>query len=123
MIFFSEDGPGFKDPCEKDNVDALSVLTAQQREDITQSAQASRGFSDIEHHPGMSLTSDNCILRPLQIALRLCAFGQMYKVLGMDLRPGRFRKPEAPESQEDAGRVLPVGAASHFSGGRGVCVH
>lgn len=40
-FFFSEDGPGFKDPCEKENVDALSVLTVQQREDITQSAQAS----------------------------------------------------------------------------------
>lgn len=65
----------------------------------------------------MSLTNNSCLPRHLQIALRLCAFGQMYKVLGMDLRPGRFRKPESPESQEDAGKELLVGAASHFSGG------
>lgn len=60
LFFFSEDGPGFKDPCEKDNVDALSVLTVQQREDITQSAQASRGSSNIESRPRRSFTNDNC---------------------------------------------------------------
>lgn len=38
--FFSpKDGPGIKDPCEKEAVDGLSVLTLQQREEITQSAQ------------------------------------------------------------------------------------
>lgn len=31
--------PGLLDPCEKDPVDATSALTAQEREDITASAQ------------------------------------------------------------------------------------
>jgi hypothetical protein len=33
------DGPGLLDPCEKDPTDAMNDLTAQQREDITSSAQ------------------------------------------------------------------------------------
>uniref|UniRef100_A0AAZ3QMS8 Interleukin enhancer binding factor 3a n=1 Tax=Oncorhynchus tshawytscha TaxID=74940 RepID=A0AAZ3QMS8_ONCTS len=56
------DGPGIKDPCEKEKVDAISHLDTHQREDITQSAQH---------------------------ALRLSAFGQLYKVLGMDSLPAR----------------------------------
>ncbi|XP_041838435.1 interleukin enhancer-binding factor 3-like isoform X2 [Melanotaenia boesemani] len=60
-----EDGPGVKDPCEKEEVDACASLTAQRCEDITQSAQ---------------------------FALRLCAFGQMHKVLGMDSKPVKSRK-------------------------------
>ncbi|XP_054634041.1 interleukin enhancer-binding factor 3-like [Dunckerocampus dactyliophorus] len=56
------DGPGIKDPCEKEPVDVLECLTLQQREDTTQSAQ---------------------------LALRLCAFGMMYKVLGIEAKPGR----------------------------------
>uniref|UniRef100_A0A8C1P4R0 Interleukin enhancer binding factor 3a n=1 Tax=Cyprinus carpio TaxID=7962 RepID=A0A8C1P4R0_CYPCA len=52
-----EGGPGISDPCERDSTDAGAHLTLQQREDITQSAQ---------------------------FALRLSAFGQLYKVLGMD---------------------------------------
>ncbi|XP_041723339.2 interleukin enhancer-binding factor 3a isoform X2 [Coregonus clupeaformis] len=56
------DGPGIKDPCEKEKVDAIGHLDTQQREDITQSAQH---------------------------ALRLSAFGQLYKVLGMDSLPAR----------------------------------
>ncbi|XP_036955860.1 interleukin enhancer-binding factor 3-like isoform X1 [Acanthopagrus latus] len=60
-----EDGPGIRDPCEKDAVDATANLTPQQREDITQSAQ---------------------------FALRLCAFGQMHKVLGMDYKPIKPRR-------------------------------
>ncbi|KAM9314478.1 interleukin enhancer-binding factor 3a isoform 2-T2 [Pholidichthys leucotaenia] len=59
-----EDGPGIKDPCEKDPVSAISCLNTQQREDITQSAQ---------------------------LALRLCAFAQMHKVLGMD-KPIKLQK-------------------------------
>lgn len=35
----AKDGPGIKDPCEKETVDATANLTVQQREDITQSAQ------------------------------------------------------------------------------------
>lgn len=32
-------GPGILDPCEKDPFDTLAVMTDQQREDITSSAQ------------------------------------------------------------------------------------
>uniref|UniRef100_A0A096LVE6 Interleukin enhancer binding factor 3a n=1 Tax=Poecilia formosa TaxID=48698 RepID=A0A096LVE6_POEFO len=60
-----EDGPGIRDPCEKEDVDATANLTEQQREDITKSAQ---------------------------FALRLWAFGQMYKVLGMDNKPYKSQK-------------------------------
>ncbi|KAK2907873.1 zinc finger RNA-binding protein isoform X1 [Channa argus] len=54
------DGPGFMDPCEKEPTDALESLTFQAREDITASAQH---------------------------ALRLLAFRQIHKVLGMESLP------------------------------------
>ncbi|KAF7660472.1 hypothetical protein LDENG_00281710 [Lucifuga dentata] len=77
-----EDGPGIKDPCEKETVDATANLTLQQREDITQSAQH---------------------------ALRLCAFGQMHKVLGMDL-PVKPRKSAGASSKDITGaQVSPAG--------------
>ncbi|XP_055017079.1 interleukin enhancer-binding factor 3-like [Boleophthalmus pectinirostris] len=63
-----EDGPGIKDPCEKDPVDAIEHLSTQQREDITANAQH---------------------------ILRQWAFGQMRKVLGMGAKP---KKPQKPES-------------------------
>ncbi|XP_056401185.1 zinc finger RNA-binding protein isoform X2 [Hyla sarda] len=50
-------GPGLLDPCEKEHYDTLATMTEQQREDITSSAQ---------------------------FALRLLAFRQIHKVLGMD---------------------------------------
>ncbi|KAL4228150.1 hypothetical protein ACF0H5_013583 [Mactra antiquata] len=53
-------GPGLLDPCEKDPVDAAFGLSNQEREDITASAQH---------------------------ALRLIAFRQIHKVLGMDALP------------------------------------
>ncbi|KAM9509574.1 zinc finger RNA-binding protein isoform 3-T3 [Guaruba guarouba] len=53
-------GPGLLDPCEKDPFDTLAIMTDQQREDITSSAQ---------------------------FALRLLAFRQIHKVLGMDPLP------------------------------------
>jgi len=53
-------GPGLLDPCEKEPSDALIILTPQEREDITSSAQH---------------------------ALRLIAFRQIHKVLGMDPLP------------------------------------
>ncbi|XP_077603405.1 zinc finger RNA-binding protein 2 [Crocuta crocuta] len=66
------DGPGLQDPCERDQTDALGPMTPQQREDITASAQH---------------------------ALRLLAFRQIHKILGMDPLPppksrlgARFRK-------------------------------
>ncbi|XP_026288097.1 zinc finger RNA-binding protein isoform X4 [Frankliniella occidentalis] len=59
-------GPGLLDPCEKEPVDAAGMLTPQQREDITASAQH---------------------------ALRLLAFRQIFKVLGMDqLPPNKFAR-------------------------------
>ncbi|XP_047447418.1 zinc finger RNA-binding protein [Mugil cephalus] len=53
-------GPGLLDPCEKKSVDTLAPMGEQQREDITSSAQ---------------------------FALRLLAFRQIHKVLGMDPLP------------------------------------
>ncbi|KAG5841159.1 hypothetical protein ANANG_G00196610 [Anguilla anguilla] len=53
-------GPGLVDPCEKNPTDTLTVMKEQQREDITSSAQ---------------------------FALRLLAFRQIHKVLGMDPLP------------------------------------
>ncbi|KAJ8251757.1 hypothetical protein GJAV_G00225120 [Gymnothorax javanicus] len=61
------DGSGIMDPCEKETKDAIVHLFPQQREDITQSAQH---------------------------ALRLMAFGQVHKVLGMNPLPNKMpRKP------------------------------
>jgi len=58
--------PGLLDPCEKDPMDAASPLTPQEREDITASAQH---------------------------ALRLIAFRQIHKVLGMDpIPPPKFQR-------------------------------
>ncbi|KAM9849072.1 zinc finger RNA-binding protein [Aulostomus maculatus] len=54
------DGPGLLDPCEKEPTDALESMMLQAREDITASAQH---------------------------ALRLLAFRQIHKVLGMDSLP------------------------------------
>ncbi|XP_047633468.1 zinc finger RNA-binding protein 2 isoform X2 [Phacochoerus africanus] len=79
------DGPGLQDPCERDQMDALGSMTLQEREDITASAQH---------------------------ALRMLAFRQIHKILGIDLlpppksRPGaRFRKRprEAGEAEEGMG--------------------
>uniref|UniRef100_A0A7N6BP55 Zinc finger RNA-binding protein n=1 Tax=Anabas testudineus TaxID=64144 RepID=A0A7N6BP55_ANATE len=53
-------GPGLIDPCEKKPIDTLTPMGEQQREDITSSAQ---------------------------FALRLLAFRQIHKVLGMDPLP------------------------------------
>ncbi|CAB1341967.1 unnamed protein product [Coregonus sp. 'balchen'] len=63
------DGAGICDPCEKELTDAIGHLDLQQREDLTQSAQH---------------------------ALRLSAFGQLHKVLGMDPLPSKMpRKPRS----------------------------
>nr|XP_019599769.1 PREDICTED: zinc finger RNA-binding protein 2 isoform X2 [Rhinolophus sinicus] len=80
-----EDGPGLQDPCEKDQRDVIGSMTLQEREDITASAQH---------------------------ALRLLAFRQIHKILGVDplpppnSRPGpRFRKRsrEAGQAQDGKG--------------------
>ncbi|XP_059159983.1 zinc finger RNA-binding protein-like isoform X2 [Physella acuta] len=57
---FLPGGPGLYDPCEKEAYDVTATLTNQQREDITALAQH---------------------------ALRLIAFRQIHKVLGMDALP------------------------------------
>lgn len=81
------DGPGIMDPCEKDKRDVLSDLTGQQREDITSSAQH---------------------------ALRLIAFNQIYKILGIERLPDARtssgflndrKRPRDPSDQDD-GEVI-----------------
>uniref|UniRef100_A0A2K5DLJ1 Zinc finger RNA binding protein 2 n=1 Tax=Aotus nancymaae TaxID=37293 RepID=A0A2K5DLJ1_AOTNA len=79
-----KDGPGLQDPCEREQTDALEPMTLQEREDVTASAQH---------------------------ALRMLAFRQTHKVLGMDLLPprhqlgARFRKRHRGpgEAEEGAG--------------------
>ncbi|XP_042905081.1 zinc finger RNA-binding protein isoform X2 [Parasteatoda tepidariorum] len=64
---------GLLDPCEKDPTDAAGNLTSQEREDITASAQH---------------------------ALRLIAFRQIHKVLGMDaLPPPKFTRGPFPRKR------------------------
>uniref|UniRef100_A0A8C8HN59 Zinc finger RNA-binding protein n=1 Tax=Oncorhynchus tshawytscha TaxID=74940 RepID=A0A8C8HN59_ONCTS len=77
------DGPGLLDPCEKAQTDALGSMTKQAREDITASAQH---------------------------ALRLLAFRQIHKVLGMDSLPAskasarnRKRRRDGSETGEGEG--------------------
>ncbi|XP_049820489.1 zinc finger RNA-binding protein isoform X3 [Aethina tumida] len=86
-------GPGLGDPCEKDSPDASAALSAQQREDLTCSAQ---------------------------YALRLIAYRQIYKVLGMDPLPTQqklFRRDrsarkrrrsggEQADSESDTGKMV-----------------
>ncbi|CAH0552579.1 unnamed protein product [Brassicogethes aeneus] len=86
-------GPGLGDPCEKDSPDAAAALTAQQREDLTCSAQ---------------------------YALRLIAYRQIFKVLGMDPLPTQqklFRRDrsarkrrrsggEQADSESDTGKMV-----------------
>ncbi|XP_076348229.1 zinc finger RNA-binding protein-like [Tachypleus tridentatus] len=85
---FLPDGPGLADPCEKEPVDAVADMNNQDREDITASAQQ---------------------------AVRLMAFRQVHKVLGMDPLPrpkfirrrfGRKRRrsniPEEGTEMEDS---------------------
>lgn len=76
------DGPGLQDPCERDQMDALGSMTLQEREDITASAQH---------------------------ALRMLAFRQIHKILGIDPLPpprirlgARFRKRPREASELEA---------------------
>uniref|UniRef100_A0A3P8RS88 Zinc finger RNA-binding protein n=1 Tax=Amphiprion percula TaxID=161767 RepID=A0A3P8RS88_AMPPE len=77
------DGPGLMDPCEKEQTDALESMVLQAREDITASAQH---------------------------ALRLLAFRQIHKVLGMESLPAskagarnRKRRRDGSEAGEGEG--------------------
>ncbi|XP_069783629.1 interleukin enhancer-binding factor 3 homolog isoform X3 [Narcine bancroftii] len=79
------DGPGIYDPCEKEATDAVGDLTRQQREDITQSSQH---------------------------ALRLAAFGQLHKVLGMDPLPSKLPRKPKNENPVDYTVQIPPSAFS-----------
>ncbi|XP_029938934.1 zinc finger RNA-binding protein isoform X3 [Salarias fasciatus] len=77
------DGPGLMDPCEKEPTDALETMSLQAREEITASAQH---------------------------ALRLLAFRQIHKVLGMESLPvskasarNRKRRRDVSETGEGEG--------------------
>lgn len=78
---FLPGGPGLYDPCEKEPTDALAPLTNQMREDLVASAQH---------------------------ALRLLAFRQIHKVLGMEPLPAprfnrqRFNNPRKRRLTESA---------------------
>ncbi|XP_029996085.1 interleukin enhancer-binding factor 3 homolog isoform X2 [Sphaeramia orbicularis] len=78
------DGAGISDPCEKEPTDAIGHLDFQQREDITQSAQH---------------------------ALRLSAFGQLHKVLGMDPLPSKMPKKPRSETPIDYTVQIPPSTA------------
>ncbi|PSN31605.1 Zinc finger RNA-binding protein [Blattella germanica] len=81
-------GPGLLDPCEKDPSDAAGNMSPQQREDITASAQH---------------------------ALRLIAFRQIHKVLGMDPLPppkfsrGRFNRKRRRDNSSGEGNDSEAG--------------
>ncbi|CAF98220.1 unnamed protein product, partial [Tetraodon nigroviridis] len=85
------DGAGISDPCEKESIDAINHLNLQQREDITISAQVSRTMSVCIWW----LTDKSTLF--FQHALRLSAFGQLHKVLGMDPLPSKM--PKKPRSE------------------------
>ncbi|KAM4635390.1 interleukin enhancer-binding factor 3 homolog isoform 2-T2 [Polymixia lowei] len=99
------DGSGICDPCEKELTDAIGHLDRQQREDITQSAQVSCVCACVCvcSHPSECEIDRVCLssVCPLmsvcpQHALRLSAFGQLHKVLGMDPLPSKMpRKPRS----------------------------
>ncbi|XP_066491495.1 zinc finger RNA-binding protein-like isoform X2 [Tiliqua scincoides] len=74
------DGPGLQDPCEKEPVDALQSMARQQREDVTASSQH---------------------------ALRMLAFRQIHKVLGMEPlsslknRPSTYNRKRRWDTDEE----------------------
>ncbi|XP_034055873.1 interleukin enhancer-binding factor 3 homolog isoform X2 [Gymnodraco acuticeps] len=77
-------GAGISDPCEKEPTDAIGHLDRQQSEDITASAQH---------------------------ALRLSAFGQLHKVLGMDPLPSKMPKKPRSETPIDYTVQIPPSTA------------
>lgn len=104
------------DPCEKEPTDALGSMALQAREDITASAQVpthsiycpSESSSHYEplQTPHFSLLCSSCS----QHALRLLAFRQIHKVLGMESLPAskanarnRKRRRDVSETGEGEG--------------------
>ncbi|XP_060037955.1 zinc finger RNA-binding protein 2 isoform X2 [Erinaceus europaeus] len=92
------DGPGLQDPCERELTDALGPMTAQEREELTASAQH---------------------------ALRLVAFRQIHRVLGMEpLQPPRSRlgarmRKRLREAGTQASDPGPVASKQARPGGEG----
>ncbi|XP_066473884.1 interleukin enhancer-binding factor 3 isoform X4 [Tiliqua scincoides] len=80
------DGSGIYDPCEKEATDAIGHLDRQQREDITQSAQH---------------------------ALRLAAFGQLHKVLGMDPLPSKM--PKKPKNENPIDYIVQIPPSTTYA--------
>ncbi|EQB78347.1 interleukin enhancer binding factor 3 isoform a isoform 2-like protein [Camelus ferus] len=80
------DGSGIYDPCEKEATDAIGHLDRQQREDITQSAQH---------------------------ALRLAAFGQLHKVLGMDPLPSKM--PKKPKNENPVDYIVQIPPSTTYA--------
>lgn len=81
LFFFFLKKQGLYDPCEKEPQDAIGNMSSQQREDITASAQH---------------------------ALRLIAFRQIHKVLGMEQLPppkskGRFARKRRRDNSNGEG--------------------
>uniref|UniRef100_A0A914KYN4 DZF domain-containing protein n=1 Tax=Meloidogyne incognita TaxID=6306 RepID=A0A914KYN4_MELIC len=78
------------DPCEKEPVDVLGHITDQEREDITSSAQH---------------------------ALRLIAYNQVYKILGIDRIPDPLPMPETQQLGGGAKTGQKRARAGSFAGG------
>lgn len=99
------DGAGISDPCEKEAIDAIDHLDLQQREDITISAQVSWIKHEKLVHMVINYKSKPCFWH-VQHALRLSAFGQLHKVLGMDPLPSKIpKKPRSEGSIEYTGKL------------------
>lgn len=85
-------GAGLLDPCEKEPTDALRSLDLQQREDITASAQVLWNSVTLLLKWIVLTIANLWSLNDCQHALRLIAFRQIYKILGVDPLPQRNRK-------------------------------
>lgn len=102
-------GPGLCDPCEKDAINACAEITAQEAEDLTAAAQV-QNYINVHFH--YMQVKYYCFL---QHALRLQAFRQLHKVLGIDAPPpapryrgryprgGRFKRRREDSGQGDEG--------------------
>ncbi|KAM8723255.1 interleukin enhancer-binding factor 3 homolog isoform 3-T3 [Acanthopagrus schlegelii] len=106
------DGAGISDPCEKEATDAIGHLDHQQREDITASAQVSTIKSSVGAciHNLVKIIPIPCFLY-VQHALRLSAFGQLHKVLGMDPLPSKMPKKPRSETPIDYTVQIPPSTA------------
>ncbi|EHB06804.1 Interleukin enhancer-binding factor 3 [Heterocephalus glaber] len=80
------DGSGIYDPCEKEATHAIGQLDRQQWEDITQSAQH---------------------------AVRLAAFGQLHKVLGMEPLPSKM--PKKPKNKNPVDYIVQIPPSTTYA--------